>query len=207
MESHKIAINTIEQRCINAPVEVRKSENGSATIRGYALKFGVVYDMGWFTEEIAREALNSADMSDIRILGNHDSNIILGRTSAGTARVGVDDVGMWYEADLPNSPNGENIRVALERGDISQSSWGFMLRYTKEGTGDKWERRNGKDHRTIVDVKTVFDASPVTFPANPDTTVAKRSHQSSGIAEPQPEPPTNKMLVDLEAEEQQLMLY
>jgi len=144
-------------------------------LRGYALKFGVPYDMGFFTEEIAAGALDEADMSDVRILFNHDPNLILGRTSAGTARIAIDKTGLFYEAELPDSPNGENVRVALERGDITQSSWGFQLEYDYENPPAEWTRKDGKDYRTITKVKRVFDASPVTFPANPDTTAAQRS--------------------------------
>lgn len=165
----------IERRYIVTDAEFRASDETGGTLRGYALRFGSVYDMGWFTEEVDRRALDGADMADVRVLLNHDPNQILGRTSAGTAKVGVDDVGMWYEVQLPASPNGENARVAIQRGDISQSSWGFMLRATKDGNGDRWEKRNGKEHRILTDVKAVYDTSPVTFPANPDTSVAKRS--------------------------------
>ena len=178
MEQRKVnqEIDGIERRYISTEgMELRKSETGAATLRGYALRFGSKYDMGWFTEEIAPEALKNANMSDVRVLLNHDPNHILGRTKSGTARVGVDSVGMWYEVDLPDSPNGQNARVAIERGDINQSSWGFMLNHTRDSHPDKWEMRDGKDHRTILDVKTVFDASPVVFPANPDTSIAKRS--------------------------------
>lgn len=166
----------IERRYFTEGIEYRAKEDGTGGIlRGYALKFGSVYDMGWFTEEVDRRALENADMSDVRVLLNHDPNMILGRTAAKTARVGVDKTGLWYEVELPDSPNGQNARVAIERGDITQSSWGFMLRYTKESNGDRWEKRDGKEHRVLTDVKMVFDASPVTFPANPDTTVAKRN--------------------------------
>ena len=137
------------------------------------------------TEEVAKGAFANTDMSDIRVLFNHDNNQILGRTKAGTARTGIDANGLWYEVDLPNSPAGENVRVAVERGDIDQSSWGFILRTN----GDKWERRDGKLHRVLTDVEEIFDVSPVTFPANPDTTVAKRSLQRSGVYAP-PEPDT-----------------
>lgn len=167
----------IERRFFKSDFEIRQEEGKTPALRGYALRFGGTYDMGWYTESVDRDALSKADMSDVRILLNHDPNLILGRTTAGTARVGVDDVGMWYEVDLPGSPNGENARVAVERGDIDQSSWGFRFRTDSTGRriGDKWDMRNGKEHRTITDVATVFDASPVTFPANPDTSVAKRS--------------------------------
>lgn len=179
---------TIERRFAPAGLEIRQADNGTATLKGYALRFGSVYDMGWFTEEVSATALSAADISDVRILLNHDPNNILGRTSANTARVGVDTIGLWYEVDLPDSPNGQNARVAVERGDITQSSWGFSLRRDETGRriGDKWEMRDGKEHRILTDVDIVFDASPVTFPANPDTTIAKRSRDEfAGIEQKQ----------------------
>jgi len=174
METRKQAPEP-ERRFYSGTLEVRSTDSGDPEIFGYALKFGVSYDMGWFTEEIHRDALSKADMADVRILFNHDVNQILGRTKSGTASVGVDEVGMWYRASLPKSPIGDNVRAAIERGDVDQSSWGFTLRYEDDSTGDVWERKNGRDHRTITDVRKVWDASPVTFPANPDTSVAKRS--------------------------------
>lgn len=174
--------NSVERRFAQAGLEIRNNEGGqTATLKGYALRFGSVYDMGWFTEEVSPTALQNANISDVRVLLNHDPNNILGRTAAGTARVGVDNVGMWYEVDLPDSPIGQNARVAVQRGDVSQSSWGFSLRTDDTGrrTGDKWEMRNGKEHRILTDVATVFDASPVTYPANPDTTIAKRSRDAA----------------------------
>jgi HK97 family phage prohead protease len=167
-----------EQRNCVGGIEVRQSGETN-TLYGYALKFDVTYDMGWFTESISRSALTEADMTDVRILFNHDPNFILGRTASKTATVGVDDIGLWYSVDLPKSPNGENVRVALERGDITQSSWGFYLDYTTDGiVVDDWQYPvNGKTHRTILKVKKVVDASPVTYPANPDTSAAKRSYE------------------------------
>ena len=166
-----------EQRDCVGGIEVRQSGDTN-TLHGYALKFDVQYDMGWFTESISRSALKSADMTDVRILFNHDPSLILGRTTSGTATVGVDDTGLWYSVDLPKSPNGENVRVALERGDITQSSWGFYLDFSDGTVSDNWLYPDGgKAHRTIVKVKKVVDASPVTYPANPDTSAAKRSFE------------------------------
>jgi len=196
----------VERRFAQSGLEVRSSEGSIATIRGYMLRFGSVYDMGWFTEEVASTALDNANLSDVRILFNHDPNNILGRTAAGTARVGKDSTGMWYEVDLPDSPNGQNARVAVERGDITQSSWGFTLRRDETGrrTGDKWEMRGKKEHRILTDVDMVFDASPVTFPANPDTTAAKRSMVMwrEGIA-PEPEPTPEDTTINDVAEQEE----
>jgi HK97 family phage prohead protease len=186
MEHHKQAAESgqIERRYISEGVEYRaKNGDKPAELFGYALRFGSVYKMydrnlGEFYEQVDSSALDGADMTDVRVLQDHISNLILGRTKSGTAEVGVDNVGLWYRAILPNSPNGENVRVAAERGDIDQSSWGFSLR---QNGGDKWEIRDGKKYRTLIQVEKVFDVSPVTFPANPDTSVAKRSCEMSGI--------------------------
>ena len=172
MEHRKQAtIENVERRAFaSGDLTIRDytSKDGAKfALRGYAARFGSTYDMGWFTEEVSRTAFKNADMSDVRILFNHDPNQILGRTKSGTARVGVDETGLWYEVDLPESAGA--VREAVQRGDIAESSWGFSL------AGDAWETRDGKQHRTLTDVRVVYDASPVTFPANPDTTVAKRS--------------------------------
>jgi uncharacterized protein len=167
-----------ERRFISQPVEYRAVEGSDmGEVFGYALKWEVEYEMGGFTEKIARGALDKADLTDVRILQDHLSHLILGRTKSKTATVGTDEVGMWYRSSLPNSPNGQNMRESLIRGDVDQSSWGFQIRRDETGRriGDKWEIRDGKEYRTIHDISVVFDASPVTFPANPDTSAAKRS--------------------------------
>lgn len=175
MEHRKQVTNEVERRAFDSDFVVRdlSSKDGERfAIRGYAARFGSVYDMGWFTEEVSRDAFKGADMSDVRILFNHDPNQILGRTKSGTATVGVDEKGLWYEVELPQSASA--LREAVERGDVDQSSWGFFLKK------DKWEKREGseKQHRVLEEVEMVFDASPVTFPANPDTSVAKRSFEA-----------------------------
>jgi HK97 family phage prohead protease len=158
----------VERRYFGPTGEIRAKAE-SRSIEGSAAVFGTTYDMGWFTEEIHRDALKDADMSDVVALLNHDSNIVLGRTSAGTLSLSVDQQAFRYTFDAPNSPNGDNALEAIKRGDIKQSSWGFTV------DTDEWNTRDGREHRTITKVRKVYDVSPVTFPANPDTTVAKRS--------------------------------
>jgi HK97 family phage prohead protease len=169
MENRQQHPNSPERRAITAPVEIRKTDAGVTTLRGYAARFGSAYDMGWFTEEVSSRAFDGADISDVRVLFNHDPSLILGRTKSGTARVGADSEGLWYEVDLGTSPMAQNMADAIARGDVDQSSWGFTV------SGDSWTKRDGKQHRTLEKINIVFDASPVTFPANPDTSVAKRS--------------------------------
>lgn len=115
-------------------------------------------------------------MSDVRALLNHDTNIVLGRTTAGTLRLRSDEIGLAYEIDLPDTQAGRDLATSVKRGDISQSSWGFSLNVNED---DDWTRSDAGEHRTIKRVRRVWDVSPVTFPANPDTSVAKRSLESA----------------------------
>jgi HK97 family phage prohead protease len=57
----------------------------------------------------------------------------------------------------------------VKRGDVSQSSFSFA---TKD---DKWEKRSGKEHRTVLKLKRLYDVAPVTYAAYQNTSVAMRS--------------------------------
>ena len=146
-------------------------------ITGYAAVFGKwSEDLGGFKERIQAGAFRKAiSKSDVRGLFNHDSNFVLGRQSNGTLTIKEDKNGLWMEIDPPDTQIIRDLVLApIKRGDITQQSFGFIV---KE---DKWDNLHGekKDQpatRTIVEVDELFDVSPVTFPAYPDTSVALRS--------------------------------
>jgi len=171
-----------EIRAFTGTVEMRADEEGKKTLRGYALKFGQRYDMGWFEEEIAKGALDETDMDDVRALFNHDPSFVLGRTTSGTLRMKLDDIGLMYEVDIPDTTAARDLMVSIERGDITQSSWAFGLDYENSET-ETWTRNSGgaKSVRSIKKVKKMYDVSPVTYPANPDTTAAARSYDEKVI--------------------------
>lgn len=142
----------------------------SRSIRGYAALYGVRSEFMGFFEEIKPGAFEDAiSKSDIRCLFNHDPNFILGRTP-NTLRVWADERGLGYEVDLPDTMLGDTVLSAVRRGDIRQSSFAFTV---KE---DDWtEIEKGVWLRQIISVDALYDVSPVTYPAYPDTTVASRS--------------------------------
>lgn len=153
-----------------ATIEARaKGDGGKMTIGGYAAVFGKPADLRFFTEEVSASAFDGADTGNTFALFNHDPSRVLGRTTSGTLRLKTDATGLAYEVDLPDTEAGRELYTLVQRGDISQSSFGFTVK------DDTWEMRNGKQHRTITSIGTVFDVSPVTFPAYQDTSVAKRS--------------------------------
>jgi hypothetical protein len=138
---------------------------------GHAAVFNSLSEnLGGFRELIHKDAFADVMQDDVRALFNHDSNLILGRTKAGTLDISVDDKGLRYELDVPETTAGRDLLISIERGDVSQSSFGFRV------LEDNWdEDEDGRWVRTITKVKRLFDVSPVVYPAYPDATVAKRS--------------------------------
>lgn len=150
---------------------------GVRHITGYAAVFNSLSeDLGGFREKIAPGAFARAiKEDDVRALWNHNSDCVLGRTKSGTLRLSEDTHGLKIECDPPDAQWVRDLMASIDRGDIDQMSFGFMVRSNPDGSrGAQWEEENGEDIRTLTDVE-LFDVSPVTFPAYPDTEVGLRS--------------------------------
>ena len=137
------------------------------TIQGVATRFNKPYSMGSYIETINPAAFKSARIADAAVLLNHDMNRVLGRVAAGTARILIDTDALRYTATIdPENGGAMDVYRSIRRGDIFQSSWGFVI------SKDRWSvDSKGRTTREILEVLEIFDVSPVTFPANPDTTV------------------------------------
>lgn len=169
---------TLEKRTLSSPVEVRKAEN-KQTVAGYAALFNSAADIGdAFREIIAPGAFSETIDGDIRALVDHDTGRIIGRTTAGTLRLKEDDKGLAVEIDLPDTTDGRDLAVSLERGDISGMSFGFRV------THDEWDETKDLPVRTIHKVD-LFEVSAVAFPAYDDTSLALRSLEASRISHKQ----------------------
>lgn len=166
--------SSVERRTFTVAAKRAAGEGGKITLAGHAAVFDTPYDLGWFTESVARGAFTDTIKSDdIRALFNHDPNIILGRNKAGTLRLSEDDKGLAIEIDLPDTQTARDIAASIERGDVSQMSIGF------EAIEETWEFvENQNDKRTIKRAK-LWDVSPVVFPASPTTDIAKRSKDAA----------------------------
>lgn len=162
-----------ERRTLHSEFRVEQREDGKKLIRGHAAVFNSETDLGWFRERIAPGAFSeSIGKDDVRALFNHDENFILGRNTAGTLTMREDERGLYVEIDPPDTQVGRDLVTSIERGDISQMSFGFQT------IKDSWETEENaaKDLRTLEKVK-LWDVSPVTFPAYQETDVAVRSHE------------------------------
>lgn len=158
-----------EIRTLTKPVECRAAADGKV-IAGYAAVFNTPADIGdWFTEIIAPGAFKESLGADVRALVDHDSGRVIGRSKAGTLRLSEDATGLSVEIDLPDTSDGRDLAVSIERGDISGMSFGF--RVTKE----QWDEKDPKKpKRTILGVE-LQEVSVVAFPAYQDTSIALRS--------------------------------
>ncbi|MGB6868921.1 MAG: HK97 family phage prohead protease [Acidobacteriaceae bacterium] len=162
----------------DARFELRETSNG-ATITGYAALFAPSQtDMGSYSEVVAPTAFDAALKSgaDVRALFNHDPNHVIGRTKAGTLRLSKDSRGLIYQADIPRTTWAQDLAETMRRGDVDQSSYGFFV----PEDGEDWEMgQDGIVVRTLRNVN-LFDVSPVTFPANPNTISKLRAQFPDG---------------------------
>ena len=149
-----------------------RMDGDKPTVVGYGAVFNSESnDLGGFREFIAPGAFDGRLNDDVRFLVNHDANLILARTTNGTLRLSVDDKGLKYEADMPNTSTARDLIELLKNGTISQSSFAFVVE------DDSWEVRDGINYRTINKVSQLYDVSSVTYPAynSASSSVALRS--------------------------------
>lgn len=146
-------------------------------VEGYALLFNTDSQPMWggdLIERISPTALDGVlENSDVLCLMNHDERrgvLARYRMGEGSLELKVDEKGLRYAFDAPNTALGDELVESLKRGDISESSFAFSV---KE---DYWEEReDGKYVRTILKINRLYDVSPVYYPAYEDTSVALRS--------------------------------
>ena len=165
--------NEIERRTFK--MEFRTTgKDEPPMIRGVAAVFNSLSEyLGEFREQILPGAFRLALIdADVRALFNHDPSMILGRTTAKTLRLAETDQGLEYECDLPDTSYARDLMTCMRRGDINQCSFGFSV----DDDGVTFQKDSeGVWTRTIHVVERLYDVSPVTYPAYPDTTCAMRS--------------------------------
>ncbi|CRV31527.1 HK97 family phage prohead protease [Staphylococcus saprophyticus] len=174
-----------KQKEIRAIETIKATDDEQMTVEGYALRFNKLSnDLGGFVEEISPEALKEADLSDVRALIDHDSSKVLGRTTSETLELTVDDEGLYFRCQLPNTSYAKDLYENIRLGNINQCSFGFIL----DEDGDSFEKRDdGLFKRTLRKIKSLFDVSIVTYPAYDDTDVAPALRSIEAIKESEQE--------------------
>lgn len=146
------------------PIDAVESE-GKRIIRGLIPFNSKSEDMGGWREVIAPTAFNRSlkavqdEGAEIFALRNHNNDIVLGNTAAGTLRLRSTETGLEAEVDLPDSPDGLNAFAAISRGDCRGLSFGFYpVKYDDVG-----------NTRTLREVNLKEVSFGVPTPAYPET--------------------------------------
>lgn len=166
----------VERRFTQVPVELRAGKQRS--IGGYAAKFEKQSrNLGGFVEELDPAFFNKSrgdGWPEVMARYNHDDNMLLGTTAAGTLRLSIDSVGLAYEVDPPASRS--DIVELVERGDVRKSSFAFRTMEDDWGLTDQ-----GFPLRRLMSGQLV-DVAPVNSPAYWDTSVGARSADPEQVA-------------------------
>lgn len=150
-------------------VQYRNSDNQNfvGVISGYAVVFNKAsQNLGGFVEYIEPTAFDGVDMSDVVALYDHDFANILGRTSADTLKLTIDEQGLYFELNIPDTTVGRDVYTNIRAGNLQGMSFGFTV------VSDSWQ--NGSDGVAIRQVDSIgqlFEVSVVTMPAYQDTNV------------------------------------
>lgn len=162
----------MELRIVTMPVELREVD-GHPVVEGYAAVFNRESDdLGGWQEVIEPGAFAGVLTDDVRSLWQHSPLHVLGRLRSGTLSIWEDEIGLQYRVAPPDAQWARDALVTIKRGDVDQSSFAFSVL----PDGERWMLdESGRVIRHIVRVARLYDVSPVTFPAYPETSVDVRS--------------------------------
>jgi len=164
----------IERRAFE--VEIRaKTEAEGAQIDGTAAIYNHwSEDLGGFREMVEPGFFDDVLKSDVRALWNHNDDLVLGRTKAGTLTLEDTERGLNVHIRPPDTQMGRDAVTLIQRRDVTQMSFAF----TVKAGGDEWTRnKDGSIKRVLKKggAARLYDVSPVTYPAYPQTSVHARS--------------------------------
>ena len=171
---NKNEINKNKIRNINIEIShVEKRDDAPDKLSGYAIVFNVLSEpiFGLFKERVMPEALEKTLKEDDQLcLWGHDSMYVLGRKSANTLDLRVDDKGLYFEVTPPNTNWARDLVESVHRGDINKMSFGFKV-FDERWIQDKETiKEHGMPIREILGIK-LYEISIVSFPAYSQSSV------------------------------------
>ncbi len=165
-----------EIRKFDFEVRAKRDEQHGTYLEGTPIVYDAWTDLGWYDEQIQRGALDETDLTDVRFLINHNTDMIpLARSrnnnENSTMQMTVEEDGLHIRVnlDVENNSEARSLYSAVDRGDIDGMSFMFVV------DGEEWEEEESEHpKRTITDIEKVFEVSAVTFPAYEQTSISAR---------------------------------
>ena len=155
-----------------------RAEDGNLYIEGYFAVYNSRYNL-WDDayETIAPGAFEGETRKDVRALCNHDTTLVLGRTTAGTLTLRTDEVGLWGSIIINQADqDAMNLYERVKRGDVTQCSFGFDI------VDQDVEYQDGGPTVWVIKKVRLYEVSVVTFPAYEDTGVSVRRREFAELA-------------------------
>ena len=173
-----------------AKIEIRAAGEGEEermTVEGYATTFDdpyVLWQEDGYTvkEQVARDAFDGADMSDVIMQYDHEGRVFA-RTSNGTLTLAADDHGMKIVADLGGTELGRQLYEEIKGGYTNKMSFGFTVDADTREITENHETGETEILRTITAIRKLYDVSAVSLPANNATEISARAYCEGVIAE------------------------
>lgn len=173
-----MAKKELEKRSYSFEVRAEQGENGEKIITGRPIVYNSRTDLGYFDEIIDAGALDGADLTDVRFLVNHNTDMIpLARSRRNngnsTMKMTADFQGLYLDfvkLDVENNMDARALYSAVQRSDITGMSFMFSI------DDEEWENLES-DHPTrhIKKIGSVVEVSAVTWPAYESTEINARS--------------------------------
>lgn len=141
--------------------------DGPGVLRGYGALFGEWSDdLGGFRERIAKGAFTKSlrENPDILIAFNHNPSQLIGRTSAGTATVVEDSVGLLVSVTPVDTALASDVTELVKTQHVRGMSFAFST------VDDHWWEKDGEVFRELRELK-LYEVGPVTSPAYPATMI------------------------------------
>ena len=177
----------LEQKFGDARVEVKaEGEDGILHIKAYVLAFGNVDSWGdIILPGACDDFLKSEDADRMALCWQHDRTTVIGKITDK----GVDDYGMWIEADILPTTAGKDAAILLKSGAVKEFSIGYRPdRY-------HYEKRVGYDYEIrILEAITIVEASPVTTAANKKAVVISAKTDRDHAIDKDNNPQTNQTM-------------
>lgn len=138
-------------------------------VEGYASTFDkyllLTIDGEDYFERIEPTAFDNADLSDVVFRVDHEGPVYA-RSSAGSVEIWHDEHGLGQRADLGRTQRARDLFADIKVGNYPQMSFAFVV----ADDGDYFDMATNT--RVITKIDKVFDVSPVSFPANPNTSLS-----------------------------------
>lgn len=175
-----MAKKELEQRSYSFEVRAEETDNGEKIITGRPIVYGSRTNIGPFDEVIEPGALDNTDLTDVRFLVNHNTDMIpLARSRRNngnsTMQLTVDYKGLTIRVrlDVENNADARALYSAVNRGDLTGMSFMFSV------DDEEWENLES-DHPTrhIRAISSVVEVSAVTFPAYDATEINARNKEA-----------------------------